>query len=37
MVFASNRPGSEGDYDLYLSRRSDQESKWSPPEQVQRL
>ena len=34
LVFASNRPGSEGDLDLYLCRRSDPESKWSPPENL---
>lgn len=34
LVFASNRPDSEGDYDLYLIRRSDSGSKWGSPENL---
>lgn len=34
LVFASTRPDTEGDYDLYLSRRSDRDSKWSPPDKL---
>lgn len=34
LAFASNRPDSEGDYDLYLIRRSDAGSKWSSPENL---
>ncbi len=31
IVFASDRPGSEGDLDLYLCRRADPQEKWGPP------
>lgn len=34
LVFISNRPDSEGDFDLYLIRRADVGSKWSSPENL---
>ena len=34
LVFISNRPDSEGDFDLYLIRRADVGSKWTSPENL---
>ena len=34
LLFASNRPGTIGDYDLYISRRVDRTATWSPPENL---